>query len=449
MKKTDAMAKDTAEGFIEKLEELQYDGKDFYGRIKIDTDYFSGHHLNFTMDYDYETPEEQRFFAVNEDEIFQYLEKITDEEEIADDLDYLADKTSRSIAKHFGVAVKETNFVKDMDAEKILDRIKEGDRATTKYYELSYGKYDELNCPDDFYLRSLDTWHAGKLKGDEEITLPLKAYFGFEKKSSKLCDFPCGSGNPVYASKRGANFIRHLQKNMETLPCVIIKAGEIISEDFTVVLFPEYEAADMKASRYEIMDGGDFILYNFSEEVLDEKKLAKIPAEDNFFAMKEHTHSCICTEYAKDAIEKAFGRNAVQFYEVPVANAEYYRKLKEFDDNCVELISILSNKKKQLIKEMNKALEDVASYINTHKIVTKLSISREFEDVKDSSDDFRKLYKREVLAALLHDYKIPKDLEFPYSPYFRKPVLEYAGKHKMNTARISELLDSLEFEKKD
>ena len=448
MSKLEEFAKEAAESFLKILEEHNYDGKNFSDVIFITTDYFRDDHLNFTMDYPFEQKDEERYFPANENKIYSYLQKLKDDDKCDDFLDELCLKTVAFMKNHYGIKeARKIDFAKELDAEKILSEIPENNERHVFYsvFKCKKGNHD-VYCECYTSLRSIESYEEDK----GEIKLPIEVCFSPEKKSSKFCDlmdsyFFC-------ASKRFAAFVKHLQKDMKILPVVFKnKAGEIISEDFCIILFPEYDLLDEQASSFEVEHHINYKnepieLYDIHEYIIDEKKLQNVPKENNFFNPKHSVNVC-CTEYAKTALEKAFKQNPPfipdsYLFNFPVADKEFYEKIKKSDESAVELISMITGNKK-LALQMEEALKDIAEFVNENKIpVNALSWH---ECKKNPGNHEREFRKRDCICWMLKN-NVEELNKYWSNEETIKILSEYADSHGLDKDKVMELLLNLGYD---
>ena len=441
MSKIEEFAKEAADSFVEILTEHNYDGKKFSDVIFIATDYFRDNHLNFTMDYPFEQKGEERYFASNEDKIYSYLQKLKDDDKCDDFLDQLCLKTISYVKKHYGIKEdKEIDFAKELDAQKILAGLPENNNRHVFYtvFKCKKGNHD-VYCEYESSLRSIEKYEKDKA----EIKLPIEVCFDPEKKSSKFCDLM--DGFFFCASKRFAAFVKHLQKDMKTLPVVFKnKAGEVISEDLCIILFPEYDLLDEEASSFEVehrinYNNEPIELYDIHEFVFDEKKLQKVPKENNFFHPKHSVNIC-CTEYAKIALEKAFKQNPpyipdTYLFNFPVADKEYYEKIKRSDESAVELISMITGNK-NLALQMETACKDIAKFVNENKIPVNASSWHECKNPGNHEREFR---KRDCICWMLKN-NVEELHKYWSNEGTIKILSEYADTHNLDKNKLMELL---------
>lgn len=126
-------------------------------------------------------------------------------------------------------------------------------------------------------------------------------------------DYPLADSHLV--SQKFLEVIRIVNKDIEILPTQLFyKAKELIWDTYYTIFFPEYEAFNFDKSQYTLFRNK---IVGLKKLVLSKEKLSLVDTANNIFVLKETKLDVICTETAKNTIEKA-GIKDVRFTELPV-----------------------------------------------------------------------------------------------------------------------------------
>lgn len=160
-------------------------------------------------------------------------------------------------------------------------------------------KYCEVRIPQD------NAWFEEKrLKANkwEDRSLPLPIPMNANNKY-KPDDFPIASTKLV--SKKILDCIKAVNKDYEALPTQIYYKGEKVYDLYYTMFFPEYPVFNYEESSYSTLSNNPKSIAMLDTLVLEKKKVAELPSENNVFCVKELTTRIVCTEIAKEAFEKA------------------------------------------------------------------------------------------------------------------------------------------------
>jgi len=184
-----------------------------------------------------------------------------------------------------------------------------------KYYMIQGGsgatRYPEFRILQDNVWFKEQRLQANKWQ-DRNLPPPIPMNANNKYKPD---DYPIASTKLV--SKKALDCIKTVNKSYEALPTQIYYKGEKVYDLYYTMLFPEYPLFNYEESDYEADENNDKLIWMLNTLVLEKKKVAQLPSDNNIFCIKELTTRIICTEIAKDALEKA-GVIGMKFEELEV-----------------------------------------------------------------------------------------------------------------------------------
>lgn len=184
-----------------------------------------------------------------------------------------------------------------------------------KYYMIQGGsgstRYCELRIPQDSVWFQEEFLQANEWN-NRNLPLPIPMNANNKYKPD---DFPMADSTLV--SKKVLDCIKAVNKSYEALPTQIYYKGEKIYDLYYTMLFPEYPLLNYEESDYETTRKNPKNIWMLRNLILEKKKIEMLPKDNSIFCVQELTTRIICTEIAKDALEKA-GVIGMKFEELEI-----------------------------------------------------------------------------------------------------------------------------------
>lgn len=184
-----------------------------------------------------------------------------------------------------------------------------------KYYRITNGsestEFCELRIPENNTWFNEQRLYANKWE-NRSLLLPIPMNVNNKYEPD---DYPIASTKLV--SKKVVDCIKTVNKDYEALSTQIFYNGEKIYNLYYTMLFPEYSVFNYNKSDFKPARADPKKIMILRTLVLDKEKVAQLPSDNNIFCMQELRTKIICTEIAKDALEKA-GVIGMKFEELDI-----------------------------------------------------------------------------------------------------------------------------------